>query len=85
MTILETTRRGVMALTLLGLALTLAQPGRAETAEEKEEAAQLAEAERAFRDHVEPFVKSYCVECHGDRPKAGLNLKVAVRKPGDPA
>jgi mono/diheme cytochrome c family protein len=85
MTILETTRRGVIALTLLGLALTLAQPGRAETAEEKEEAAQLAEAKRAYRDHVEPFVKSYCVECHGDRPKAGLNLKVAVRKPGDPA
>jgi hypothetical protein len=30
-------------------------------------------------------VKQYCAECHGDRPKAGLNLKVAVRKPGDPA
>jgi hypothetical protein len=74
-----------MAVALVGLALTLAQPCRAETTEEKEEAAQLAEAKRAFRDHVEPFVKSYCVECHGDRPKAGLNLKVAVRKPGDPA
>jgi hypothetical protein len=45
----------------------------------------LAEAKQAFRQHVEPFVKQYCTECHGDRPKAGLNLKVAVRKPGDPA
>ena len=74
-----------MAVALVGLALTLAQPCRAETTEEKEEAARLADAKRGFKDHVEPFVKSYCVECHGDRPKAGLNLKVAVRKPGDPA
>ena len=74
-----------MAAALLGLALTLSQPCRAETTEEKEEAARLADAKRGFKDHVEPFVKSYCVECHGDRPKAGLNLKVAVRKPGDPA
>lgn len=74
-----------MAAALLGLALTLSQPCRAETTEEKEEAARLADAKRVFKDHVEPFVKSYCVECHGDRPKAGLNLKVAVRKPGDPA
>jgi hypothetical protein len=45
----------------------------------------LAEAKQSFRQHVEPFVKQYCVECHGDRPKAGLNLKVAVNKPGNPA
>jgi hypothetical protein len=45
----------------------------------------LTDAKRSFKDHVEPFVKQYCAECHGDRPKAGLNLKVAVRKPGDPA
>ncbi len=44
-----------------------------------------AAAQKAFKQDVEPFVKQYCVECHGDRPKAGLNLKVAVRKPGDPA
>ena len=85
MTTLEMTRRGVMALTLLGLALTFAQPCRAETAEEKEEAARLADAKKGFKQHVEPFVTQYCVECHGDRPKAGLNLRIAVRKPGDPA
>ncbi len=79
----EMTRCGVVP--LLGLALMLILPCGAETADERAEEAQLAEAKKAFRDHVEPFVKSYCVECHGDRPKAGLNLKVAVRKPADPA
>ena len=46
---------------------------------------QASAAQRAFKQDVEKFVASYCVECHGDRPKAGLNLRVAVRKPGDPA
>ncbi len=33
------------------------------------------ELDRAFRDSVAPFVKSYCVECHGGvKPKAELNL-----------
>jgi hypothetical protein len=46
----------------------------------------LAEAKQSFRQHVEPFVKKYCVECHGNRKsKAGLNLEVALRKPGDSA
>lgn len=49
-------------------------------------AARQAEAKRAFADHVVPFVKEYCVECHGNRrSKAALNFEVAVRKPGDPA
>jgi len=74
-----------MALPLLCLALALALPCQAQTPEDKEADAMLAEAKKSFRQHVEPFVKQYCAECHGDRPKAGLNLKVAVRKPGDPA
>jgi hypothetical protein len=78
-------RRGVMALLLLCLALALALPCPAQTPEDKEAEAMLTDAKRSFKDHVEPFVKQYCAECHGDRPKAGLNLKVAVRKPGDPA
>jgi hypothetical protein len=52
---------------------------------DKELVAMQAAAQKAFKQDVEPFVKQYCVECHGDRPKAGLNLKVAVRKPGDSA
>ena len=70
---------------LLCLALALALPCPAQTPEDKEAEAMLTDAKRSFKDHVEPFVKQYCAECHGDRPKAGLNLKVAVRKPGDPA
>ncbi|MFO1440678.1 MAG: DUF1592 domain-containing protein [Verrucomicrobiaceae bacterium] len=54
-------------------------------AEDKVLAARQAEAQKAFKQDVEKFVAKYCVECHGDRPKAGLNLRVAVRKPGDPA
>ncbi len=41
--------------------------------------------QKAFKTDVEKFVSKYCVECHGDRAKAGLNLRVAVKKPGDPA
>jgi hypothetical protein len=74
-----------MTLPLLCLTLALALPCQAQTAEDKEADAMLAEAKKSFRQHVEPFVKKYCVECHGDRPKAGLNLKVAVNKPGNPA
>jgi hypothetical protein len=74
-----------MAMTSVSLALALALPCTAETVEETEAAALLADAKKSFREHVEPFVKLYCVECHGDRPKAGLNLRVAVRKPADPA
>lgn len=75
----------MMAMTWLVIASTFIRPCQAQTAEDKEADAMLAEAKKSFREHVEPFVKQYCVECHGDRPKAGLNLKVAVRKPGDPA
>lgn len=45
-----------------------------------------AAAQKTFQKDVTPFVKQFCVECHGNRrSKAGLNLEVAVRKPGDPA
>ncbi len=48
-------------------------------------AAKAAEVKKRFEREVTPFVAKFCVECHGDRPKAGLNLRVAVQKPGDPA
>jgi len=42
-------------------------------------------AQKAFKQHAEPFAKKYCFECHSNRrSKAGLNLEIAVRKPGDP-
>ena len=43
-------------------------------------------AQKTFQKNAVPFVKEYCLECHSNRrSKAGLNLEVAVRKPGDPA
>lgn len=53
--------------------------------EDGELAARQSAAQKAFKQDVEKFVAKYCVECHADRPKAGLNLRVAVKKPGDPA
>jgi len=54
--------------------------------EDAESAAMRAGAEKAFREHAEPFVKEFCVECHGNRrSKGGLNLEVALKKPGESA
>ena len=46
-------------------------------------AALKADAEIAFREGVEPFVNKYCIRCHGPRPKAGINLKSALKSPGN--
>ena len=84
MTAPQMTRRGVMAMPLLGLALALALPCQAETANDKEAAAQLSQAKKAFRDGVAPFVKNYCAECHGDKKrKSGLSYTSALKNPGD--
>lgn len=41
------------------------------------------EVKKDYKNKVEPFVKTYCVECHGNRKsKGGINFEVAVRKPG---
>jgi len=70
------------------LAVALTSPALSQTAPSApDEFAKLqAAAKNAFKQHGEKFVAKYCVECHGNRrSKAGLNLEVAVRKPGDPA
>lgn len=72
-----------MACLFSGAALLVCPPSRAE--EDPELAERRAAAQKTFKEHVEPFVADYCVQCHADRPKAGLNLRVAVKKPGDPA
>ena len=41
-----------------------------------------ADAEKVLKKKVEPFVKKYCLECHGTRPEAGINLKSALDSPG---
>ena len=75
-----------LALAVPALCLALAMPPVVQAEDDSELAAMQAAAQKAFKQHAEKFVKQYCVECHGNRrSKAGLNLEVAVRKPGDPA
>lgn len=67
----------------LALALSLALPCRAETEDRSaDETALRADAERTFKEKVEPFVNTYCIKCHGPRPEAGVNLRSALRSPG---
>ncbi len=73
-----------MAITLLGCALPLTPPCQAESASEVDLAARQTDAKKAFREHVAPFIKTYCAECHGDRRmKGGLTFSPALKKPGD--
>ena len=76
-----------MALLFSGLAvaLALAQPGHAQPASERDFAALQAEAKKTFRDQVTPFLKSYCIDCHGSRPKGGINFLATLKDPGSPA
>ncbi|MEM9365771.1 MAG: DUF1592 domain-containing protein [Planctomycetota bacterium] len=58
-------------------------PCRAETDEPAPDEATLREeAKRTFRRKVEPFVNKYCIDCHGPRPEAGINLRSALKTPG---
>ena len=86
-----------IASALLGIALAMGLPLHAQTVEKKEKAKEtkvavvdpapeVTDAKKAFKQHVEPFIKEYCLECHSNRrSKGGLNFEVAVRQPGDPA
>ena len=40
------------------------------------------DAQKTFKDKVDPFVQKYCIKCHGNRPKAGINLLSALKSPG---
>ena len=72
-----------LCLSLVGVG-TVPRAAGAEAPEGAEFAASRKEAQKAFREEVAPFVEEYCVECHGNRrTKAGLNLEVAIKKPGD--
>ncbi|MBA2112864.1 DUF1592 domain-containing protein [Bremerella alba] len=51
-------------------------------AESESEAALRADAQKTFKEKVGPFVKKYCISCHGTRPEAGINLQSALRTPG---
>jgi hypothetical protein len=78
---------GVIAVAV-GVALW-SQPisGLAQTSVDEEHAALKADAEQHFRDHVAPFIKTYCLACHSSkRPtEAGLNFTPALKSPGHSA
>jgi len=66
------------------LALAWALPSPAATEEDAAFTALHDEAEQAFKKDVAPFVKRYCLECHGNRrTKGGLNFEPALKKPGE--
>ncbi len=66
------------------LVLLLVSPCLAETNDDSPEAAALrADARKTFKEHVEPFVKTYCTKCHGGgRAKANVNFEVDLKDPG---
>ena len=75
-----------MALMFIGTWFALMPLCLAKATEDKELAAMQDAAQKVFKQEAEKFVKEYCLECHSNRrSKAGLNLEVALRKPGDPA
>ncbi len=72
----------------IAVALLLISPCQAQSTETAatdsavNEAALRADAEKTFKEQVGPFVKTYCVSCHGSRPEAGINLESALQSPG---
>lgn len=40
------------------------------------------DAKKIFKEKVGPFVNKYCMDCHGPRPEAGINLRSALNSPG---
>ena len=78
--------RGVIALFAFGLAPLLALAAEGELADDGEFSALQAEAKKTFRDQVTPFVRTYCLNCHGNRKsKGGVNFEPALKAPGNAA
>ena len=80
----RTLSRGIVALTVFGLAVLLPTSLKADSVEGLDFAALQADAIKAFRDEMTPFVKNYCADCHGEKKrKGGINYLAALKKPGD--
>lgn len=80
-------RRGVIALSVLGLVCSWPVHGTAQTEVEGEFATRKSDAEKFFLERVTPFIKSYCLDCHSNkRPtEAGVNFSPALKNPGHAA
>lgn len=73
-----------LAAMVFAMVLPLVSPGQGETAEQSADETSLrADAAKTFKEEVTPFVNKYCVSCHGPRPEAGVNLRSALRDPGN--
>jgi mono/diheme cytochrome c family protein len=73
-----------MALMLWGLALPLPGTGQTEPSDNGNLVALQAEIKKSFQGQVAPFVRTYCVSCHGNRKsKAGVNFESALKYPGN--
>jgi hypothetical protein len=71
---------------ILGLTWLLPDSLFAQPAETIDLAARQKESKKYFDEHVTPFLKSYCMNCHGiHRMKGGLNFAPAVNNPGNSA
>ena len=77
---------GVVATIFCGYALSLPTLCKAEPGDDKDFAAQQADARKSFKDRVTPFVKTYCMDCHGNKKrKAGVTFSPVFKNPGDAA
>ena len=69
---------------LCGFTLLLTWTGLADSRVNPDFAALKADAQKSFQDSVTPFVKTYCIGCHGqDRQKGGINFQPALSNAGD--
>ncbi len=83
-TISKTRRRNLKSMGVLSLWLALAAQNPLRAVEDAELAALRTEAAQSFKKHVAPFVKNYCIECHGNRrTKGSINFEPAVKTPGE--
>ena len=86
MTLPSTLPRGAIALLAFGLAPWLALAVGAEPADDPEFSVLQDEAKKTFREQVTPFVRTYCLNCHGNRKtKGGVNFEPALKAPGNAA
>ncbi len=76
--------RALTAVFVAGFA-ALALPGQAQPVAEGEFAELQAHSKKTFQDQVTPFLKNYCIKCHGSRPKGGINFQATLKDPGSPA
>lgn len=77
-------RRGVMVMAVCGLLWSQPITAVAQPADDRELAAKRADAQQHFKDHVAPFIKTYCLSCHSDRrpTEGGVNFSPALKSPG---